>query len=127
VSSYRARWRGADYAANPDPRHDGLWIRLFRTEPAAGFEALESGRHVLAVPAADCEAVFHVTVVCEWRGAPCLVYGERAGELLLEYTGGLLPVALELGMERIERGVHRRWVARHEVRDLREQAEPLVI
>lgn len=45
-----------------------------------------------------------------------------AGELLVEYTGGLLPVARKLGMERVERGVHRRWVARDEVVGLREEA-----
>ncbi|MCG5218939.1 hypothetical protein [Streptosporangium sp. KLBMP 9127] len=125
MSAYRARWRGTDYPANPDPRHDGLWIRLCRAEPAEGFAEVAAGRYVRPVPAAECEAIFHVTTVCEWRGAPCRVHEERAGELLVEYTGGLLPVARALGMERVERGVHRRWVAREEVRDLREHAVPL--
>ncbi|HEY9437440.1 MAG TPA: hypothetical protein VIS29_02075 [Streptomyces sp.] len=122
MSSYRARWRGADYPASPDARHDGLWIRLRRGEPAEGFEEVEPGLHVRAVPAEQCEAIFHVTTMCERRGAPCRVHAERADDLLIEYTGGLLPVARALGMERIERGVHRRWVARDEVRDLREEA-----
>ncbi|SDQ42606.1 hypothetical protein [Thermostaphylospora chromogena] len=122
MSFYRARWRGTDYEANPDPRHDGVWVRLRRAEPAEGFEEVEPGLYVRAVPLAECEAVFHVMLVCEWRGAPCRVHAERPGELLVEYTGGLLPVARKLGMERVERGVHRRWVARDEVVGLREEA-----
>ncbi|MEV7803911.1 SseB family protein [Microbispora sp. NPDC088329] len=125
ASSYRARWRGAGFRANPDPGHDGLLIRLLHDGPADGFEERAPGRFVRSVPAQECEAVFHVTRRCEWRGAPCLVRGERAGELLLEYTGGRLPVARALGMERAERGVHRRWVARAEVTELREHAELL--
>lgn len=123
--SYRARWRGEEFPANPDPGHDGLRIRLLRDGPADGFEERAPGRYVRPVPAEECEAVFHVTRVCEWHAAPCLVRDERAGELLLEYIGGRLPVARALGMERIERGVHRRWVARAEVSGLREHAEPL--
>ncbi|GIH45204.1 SseB protein N-terminal domain-containing protein [Microbispora rosea] len=125
ASSYRARWRGAEFAANPDAGHDGLLIRLLSDVPADGFEERAPGRFVRPVPAEECEAVFHVTRVCEWRGAPCLVRDERTGELLLEYTGGRLPVARALGMERIERGVHRRWVGREEVSEPREHAEPL--
>ncbi|OPG03958.1 hypothetical protein B1L11_38895 [Microbispora sp. GKU 823] len=125
ASCYRARWRGAGFPANPDPGHDGLLIRLLGDGPADGFEERAPGRFVRSVPAEECEAVFHVTRVCAWRGAPCLVRDERAGELLLEYTGGRLPVARALGMERIERGVHRRWVARAEVSEVREHAEPL--
>ncbi|MGW5261232.1 SseB family protein [Microbispora sp. NPDC004025] len=125
LSSYRARWRGADHPAIPDPGHDGLLIRLLSDEPADGFEERAPGRFVRPVPAGECEAVFHVTRRCEWRGAPCLIRDERAGELLLEYTGGRLPVARALGMERIERGVHRRWVARAEAGEPREHAELL--
>ncbi|WP_261985964.1 SseB family protein [Microbispora sp. CSR-4] len=125
ASSYRARRRGAEFTANPDAGHDGLLIRLLSDGPADGFEERAPGRFVRPVPAEECEAVFHVTRVCEWRGAPCLVRDERPGELLLEYTGGRLPVARALGMERIERGVHRRWVGHAEVSGLREHAEPL--
>ncbi|MBB2742518.1 UNVERIFIED_ORG: hypothetical protein FHR35_002340 [Microbispora rosea subsp. rosea] len=125
ASSYRARWRGAEYPANPDPGHDGPLIRLLGDGPADGFEERAPGRFVRSVPAEECEAVFHVAPMCEWHGAPCLVRDEREGELLLEYTGGRLPVARALGMERIERGVHRRWVARAEVSGLHEHAEPL--
>lgn len=119
---YRARWRGADYPASPDRHPDRLWIRLRSLTPAEGFEELEPGCFVRPVPAEDCEGIFFVTTVCEWRGARCQVRGERDGELLVEYTGGLVPVALELGMARVERGVYRRWVPKHEVSGLRENA-----
>jgi hypothetical protein len=120
--SYRARWRGAEYEASPDPRPEGVWMRLRISEPADGFERLAPGRFVRPVRAVDCEGVVFVTTAGEWRGAACQVRDERDGELLVEYTGGLRPVALELGLERIERGVYRGWVPRHEVLGLHEQA-----
>ncbi|MFC4584710.1 hypothetical protein [Sphaerisporangium corydalis] len=123
--SYRARWRGADYEASAEPRADGLWMRLRVTAPAEGFDEVAPGRHVRPVRAEECEAVLFVTMTGRWRGAECQVHDEREGELLVEYTGGRLPVARELGLERVERGVHRAWVPRHEVVDLREHAVPL--
>ncbi|WP_405140141.1 hypothetical protein OG589_25095 [Sphaerisporangium sp. NBC_01403] len=123
--SYRARWRGAEYEASPEPRSDRVWMRLRGSGPGEGFEELAPGRFVRPVPADECEAVFFVTTVGDWRGAPCLVRDERDGELLVEYTGGRMPVARELGFERVERGVHRAWVPRDEVTGLHEQAVPL--
>ncbi|GII60370.1 hypothetical protein Skr01_04550 [Sphaerisporangium krabiense] len=123
--SYRALFDGVEYEASPDPRADGLWMRLRSDRPAAGFVQVAPGRFVRPAPAEECEAVRFVTTVAEWRDAPCQVRGERDGELLLEYTGGLLPVARRLGLERVERGVHRRWVPRDEVRDLRDQVVDL--
>ncbi|GAA3812249.1 hypothetical protein GCM10022226_36120 [Sphaerisporangium flaviroseum] len=125
--SYRARWRGTDYEASADPRADRLWMRLRASEPAEGFEEVAPGRFIRPVPAQECEAVYFVTTTGRWRGAECQVHDEREGELLIEYTGGLLPVALELGLERIERGVHRGWVPRDEVLELGEHAVPLDI
>ncbi|MET8138820.1 hypothetical protein ABZU32_00780 [Sphaerisporangium sp. NPDC005288] len=119
---YRVRWRGEEYEAAPDPRPDGLWMRLRAAGPVDGFEPVAPDRHVRPVPAGECERVVFVTTACLWRGAPCQVRAEREGELLVEYTGGLLPVARALGFERVERGVHRAWVSRDEVADLHEQA-----
>jgi len=117
---YRARWRGDEYGAGADPRPDQLWMRLYASTPTAGFDEVEPGRYVRVVPAADCEVILYVTVVCEWRGAPFQVHGDSDHELLLEYTGGLLPVAQRLQLERIERGVYRNWAPRDEVRSMRE-------
>jgi hypothetical protein len=123
--AYRARWRGDEYPAAPEPQPDQLFIRLYRERPADGFDEIEPERYVRAVPAAECEAVVHLSLVCEWRGAPFLVCAERDEDLLLEYTGGLAPVATRLGMQRAERGVYRKWVPRTEVRALREYAAML--
>jgi SseB protein N-terminal domain len=76
-------------------------------------------------PAARCEQVAFVTTVGEFRGQPCLVQDRRGYELLVEYTGGRADVARELGMERVERGVHRAWVPRAALRDQREHRVPL--
>ncbi|MFD8557491.1 hypothetical protein ACWDOR_01670 [Streptosporangium canum] len=125
--SYRARWQGAEYPAGLDQHPDRLWIRLRSPVPAEGFEESAPGCHVRPVPAEDCQAVYSVTTVCEWRGATCQICDERDGELLVEYVGGLVPVALELGMERVERGVYRRWVPVHEVDGVRENVVLLAL
>ncbi|MFC6083140.1 hypothetical protein [Sphaerisporangium aureirubrum] len=122
---YRARWLGAEYPAVPDPRPDGVWIRLRAGGPAEGFTEVASGVFVRAVPAVECDEVVFAVMIGEWRGATCQVRDERDGEFLVEYVGGLLPVALELGLERVERGVHRGWVPRDEVAGLREHVVPL--
>jgi hypothetical protein len=109
----------------PDPRPDGVWIRLRGTGPAEGFTEVAPGVFVRPVPAGECDEVLFAVTAGEWRGAPCQVRDERGAELLVEYVGGLLPVARELGLDRVERGVHRGWVPRDEVRDLREHAVPL--
>lgn len=120
--SYRVRWHGDEYDAGADPRPDQLWMRLYVSSPAAGFDEIEPRRHVRVVPAMECELILYVTVVCEWRGAPFQVHGDKDHELLLEYTGGLVHVAQRLQLQRIERGVYRTWVPREEVRAMREHA-----
>ncbi|MGI5268813.1 hypothetical protein ACQEUU_06660 [Nonomuraea sp. CA-218870] len=126
---YEARWRGADYPASPESRADGVWLRLRSRTPLEGFDEVAPGRWVLPVPAAECEQVTYVTTVCEWRGVPCVVLGDENGDengdLLVEYVGGLAPVAADLGFGRVERGVHRRPVPRDEVSGLREEITPV--
>jgi hypothetical protein len=123
--TYRARWHGAEYDASPEQRSGRLWMRLRSTTPDPGFEEVRSDRHVRAVPADECEAVCFVTTVCRWRDAPFRVHDQREDALLLEYTGGQVTVARSLGLERAERGVHRRWVPRDEVTELREHSVSL--
>jgi hypothetical protein len=120
--TFRARWQGEEYAAAADPRPDQLWMRLYRSRPAQGFDEIEPGRYLRIVTAAECEAILYITTVCEWLGAPFQVQDEDGDHLLLEYTGGLVPVAHRLQLQRIERGVYRAWVPRAEVRMLRESA-----
>lgn len=122
---YRARWQGADYVASPEPHALELWIRLRSAEPREGFEEVEAGCHVRPVPVGECEAVHFVVTVCRWRGEPFQVLAERDGELLLEYAGGSARTAVELGLDRVERGVYRRWVPRIEAGELREHPVPV--
>ena len=119
-TEYRARWRGEEYPAAADPQPDALYIRLYRTDPADGFDEVAPARYVRVVAAADCEVLLHVSTVCEWRGAPFVVLDEPDDDLLLEYTGGLVPVAQRLDLTRVERGVFQTRVPRAEVRALRE-------
>ncbi len=124
--SYRARWQGMEYGCTPDQHSDGLWVHLRSTQHLDEFEELDSGVYLRLVNSVECDMVFHVRMVCHWRGEPCLVQDERDDELLLEYTGGLVPRALALGFERIERGVYRGWVPRDEARGLREETTLLI-
>lgn len=119
-AGYRARWRGVEHPASPEPRPGGLWVRLRRDTPAGGFEEAAPGVFVRVVPVADVEVLTHVTPVCVWRGVPCRVHEDRGGRLVLEYAGGSTPEARALGMRRVARGVHRVEVGRDEVRGLRE-------
>ncbi|MET7461661.1 hypothetical protein [Nonomuraea sp. NPDC005501] len=120
--TYLACWAGAVFEAAPQLGEGGLWMRLRSTSPADGFERLEDGLYVHAVPAAECAWVRHVITVCMWRGAPFLVCAEREDELLVEYVGAHVTVARELDLDRIDRGVHRLWVRRAEVSELQELA-----
>lgn len=124
---YQARWQGEDYPASVFPERDGLLVRLYRSAPADGFDQVQPDRHVRAVPAAECEAIRFVTTVCTWRGAPFQVHDQREDHLLLEYTGGEVPVAERLGLRRIERGVYRGMVLRAEVTELRENSVELSV
>lgn len=118
--SYRARWQGTEYACTPDQYAEGLWVHLQSGRPLDGFDELEPGIYLRLVSAVECDMLAHVTTVGLCRGEPCLVQDERGDELLVEYTGGQVPRALAMGLERIERGVYRGWVHRDEVRGLRE-------
>jgi len=115
-----------EYACTPEQLPDGLWVHLLSEQPLDGFEEFHPGVHLRLVHAAECDMVAYITTVCLWRGEPCMLHDERDDELLVEYTGGRVPRALELGLERIERGVYRGWVHRDEVRGLRESTTLLV-
>lgn len=127
LHGYRARWHGAELAATPDPQPDQLLIRLYHETPADGFNEVAPHRYVRVVPAAECAEILYVTTVCEWMDAPFQVRDKHDDELLLEYTGGQVPVARSLGLQRIERGVYQAWVPRSEVKGLRESATPVSI
>ncbi|PZM95281.1 MAG: hypothetical protein DIU79_07760 [Actinobacteria bacterium] len=114
---YVARWRGEEYEASPD----GDQVRLYRADPADGFDEVRPGRFVRVVPWTAVEELVYVRTTCTWRGQPFIVLGEYDGWLRLEYTGGRAPVAEELGLEAFDFGVYQGWAPAHEVTDLGEQ------
>jgi hypothetical protein len=126
-AAHRARWRGTEYRAAPAPRPEGLWVRLRRETPAPGFTEVTPDCHVREVPVAECDVLVQVSTVCTWRGEPFAVHDEHDGRLLLEHTGGDVRRARALGAERLDRGVHRAWVPREEVRGLREEVVVLTV
>jgi hypothetical protein len=112
---YVARWRDEEYEASPD----GDRVRLYRPDPADGFEEVRAGRYRRVVPAAEA-TVDYVRTGCLWRGEPFIVLAEHEGWLRLEYTGGLAPVAQQLGLEEFEFGVYQGWAPANEVSEMRE-------
>ncbi|WP_155368994.1 hypothetical protein [Catellatospora vulcania] len=113
---YIARYLGREYEASPD----GDAVRLYRPEPAEGFEEVRPGRFVRVVPAAEIDDLAYVRSTCTWRGQPFIVLAEHDAWLRVEYTGGKSPVAAELGLEEFDYGVYQGWAPKQEVTDLRE-------
>lgn len=113
---YVAQWRGREYEASPD----GDEVRLYRADPADGFQEVRPGRYVRAVPAAEVDELVYVRTRCSWRGQPFIVLARHGTWLRLEYTGGRWPVAESLGLEEFDFGVYQGWAPAAEVTDLRE-------
>lgn len=113
---YVARWHGGEYEASPA----GDEVRLYRSEPADGFERIGPDRFVRVVPAAEVEDLAYVRTTCSWHGHPFIVLAEHGPWLRVEYTGGRRPVAEALGLENFDFGVYQGWVRANEVTDVRE-------
>jgi hypothetical protein len=113
---YAARWRGREYEASPD----GDQVRLYRPDAEDDFEEIHAGRHRRLVPATEVDELVYIRTTCSWRGEPFIVLAEHESWLRVEYTGGLAPVAAQLGLEEFDFGVYQGWVARDEASDLRE-------
>ena len=113
---YAARWQGSEYEASPD----GDQVRLYRPDPADGFDEVRQGRFRRLVPATEVDELVYIRTTCTWRAQPFIVVGEHESWLRLEYTGGLAPVAAELGLEEFDFGVYQGWAPRQEVSNLKE-------
>jgi hypothetical protein len=114
---YVARWRGTEYEASPGS--DGE-VRLYSAQPAEGFDEARPFRYVRAVGDEEIEDLRYVRTVCRWRGESFIVVGEHETWLRVEYTGGRLPAAQRLGLDRVDYGVWQTWAPRAEVTDLQE-------
>lgn len=116
---YVARWRGAEYEASPEAADGGLRLRLYRTDPAEGFAEVAPDRYCRVVPIDEAERLMYSTAVCTWRGEPFRVLTADGDQLRVEYVGGQAPVAQQLGLERVDRGLYLGWAPLAEVRGLR--------
>jgi hypothetical protein len=114
---YVVAWQGAEYEAAPD----GDNLRIYRSEPADGFEEVRPGRYVRVLTPEEYGEVVYVRTTCVWRGAPFIVLAQADSWLRVEYTGGRAPVAAQLGLEEFDFGVYQGWAPVHEVTDLTEQ------
>jgi len=121
---YLARWRGTEYDASPYAAGDAVGVRLFRPDPAPGFDEVRPGRHRRVVPAGEVERLVHVRDVGEWRGLPVQVLHEQGPDLVVLYTGGLDPVARLAGFDRVERGV---WLAVAPPAEIRGRRDEMVV
>ena len=113
---HAARWQGGEYEASPD----GDDVRLYRPDPAEGFDEVRAGRYRRVVPASEVDELVYVRTTCRWRDQPFIALAEHDNWLRVEYTGGLAPVAAELGLEEFDFGVYQGWAPRDEVTDIRE-------
>lgn len=114
ADGYRARWNDREYEASPD---EGL-MRLYSDEPAPGFDEVRSGRYRRLVTMDEITWFGYVRTVGNWSGQPVVVLREKDGQYLVEYSGGRAPVALGLGLARVDLGVYQGWVARQAVTQL---------
>ncbi len=110
---YAARWQGEEYEASPD----GAQVRLYLSEPREGFVEVGSSRYRRIV-GLDEVVLVYVRTTCVWRDQPFVVLGEHESWMRVEYSGGLAPVAEELGLEEFDYGVYQGWAPRDEVRDV---------
>ncbi len=113
---YVVTWRGREYDASPD----GDGARIYSPEPGDGFEEVRPGRYVRVLQPGEYEDLVYVRTTCMWRGQPFIVLAEADAWLRVEYTGGLRPVAEQLGLEEFDFGVYQGWAPAAEVSELRE-------
>lgn len=117
LDGYMARWRGRDYEASPD----GDQVRIYRSDPAEGFEDAAESRFRRVVPMAEVEELWYARTTCTWRGQPFIVLAGHDSWLRVEYAGGKAPAARALGLEEFDYGVYQGWAPVGEISDLREQ------
>lgn len=115
---YIARWHGVEYDAAPS----SCGAHLYTDQAGChGFEEVATGRYRRIVPFGELDGFGYLATVGTFRGQPVKILAAHDSWLRIEYTGGLAPVAEQLGLDRMDRGVYQSWVPRHEVDNIREQ------
>jgi hypothetical protein len=94
-------------------------VRLYRADPAPGFDLVAPGRFVRVVAPSELELMTYEHTLCTWRGQPFKILTERDGWYRVEYLGGRAPLAEALGLERLDRGIYHAWAAPRDVSDIR--------
>lgn len=125
-NGYVAWWQGAEFEAVPDAAAEGLWVRLYHPRPMPGFDEVAPERYRRVVAGPEVQRLVYVRTVCTWHGEPFLLLDAFAGRARLEYTGGQVPVAELLRLERVERGVYRITVPYDDLRSVREEVVPVM-
>ncbi len=115
---YYARWRGAEYEAAPSSA--GAHLYTERSD-CQGFVEVAPGRYRRVVSFSELDEFGYLVTVGAFRGEPVKVLAEHEQWLRVEYTGGRSPRAVQLGLDRFDRGVYQSWVPRNEVTGLRVQ------
>ncbi|GAA2510318.1 hypothetical protein [Pilimelia columellifera] len=114
---YLARWQGREWDAAPD----GDSVRLYADAPAEGFIEVRPGRFRRVVRHDDVDELVYLRTRCTWRDQPFIALGVQAGWVRLEYVGGRREVAVALGLEEFDIGVHQGWAPLGELTDVREE------
>ncbi|CAM3507532.1 hypothetical protein [Nocardioides zeicaulis] len=112
----RARWRGAELAA--DLVGDSVLLATRADAGVAGWEEVRPQTWVTAVPAEECElfeAVFRAT----WRGLPVRLLASGPEQAHVQVLVDDEAQAHEAGATTVEPGVFEVTVARSELSDLR--------
>lgn len=114
---YIARWHGVEYEAAPS----SCGAHLYTDEPDChGFEEVSTGRYRRIVPFGELDEFSYLTTIGTYRGHPVKILAAYGAWLRVEYIGGLAPVAEQLGLDRMDRGIYQSWVSCSEVSDIRE-------
>lgn len=114
---YFAVLAGVEYEASSD----GRMIRLYCDTPVEGFEQIGPDRYRRVVTPAELDRMVYVCTVGTWHGEPVKLLGVQDDLVLVEYLGGRAPVARDLGLAMVDRGVYQAWVPVAQVADVHER------
>lgn len=105
-----AGYRGDEYDAAIYLGEDFQHVTLRSAMPVEGFEP--AGEHFQKdVELSDCESLHYVRTVAQYGDLPVAVTDELGDQVEVESLAHNAPAAAAAGLERVERGVYRSWVA----------------
>ncbi len=120
MTGYLARWRGEEYEASPD----GALLRLYRADPAPGFERIGPDRYLRVVPAGDVEWFGYRRMVATLNGERVVLLARNGDDVLVEWDGEGERAPAGWPGGRAEPGVHWARIRRADLTDPREERLP---